>query len=339
MDIVYAGSCGCCRKRKDDNDDDRSVSTNSSDMSWDDFGAEKRRELELRGWNRDAWDGDDPTLMSYYNEVELYWNQLPEDRKAYWRDLDYTEEKWDTEELTDHDRVDIKGDADAKPTVVKLALDDLCRFDISHFENLDGDKAVKVSDGTSYGADESPTGTVGLKDFLSHLRRGSTEYYFKVEDEDRDKGLFAEVGRTVVESVSRGLAASELGGSDGPFKPEWQTMDPDDFSWSIWMGAKGTITGMHFDTELFNFLYVVEGKKRVVLIPNDHRTDNMFKIKSFYSGSAWTGIDVLSKDFVLPEGSVDVEVGPGEGIVIPFRWWHSVENLEDTLAYGFRVTG
>lgn len=38
-----------------------------------------------KGLNERAWEeDDDPDLMDYYNEAELEWNQLPDDRKKYW---------------------------------------------------------------------------------------------------------------------------------------------------------------------------------------------------------------------------------------------------------------
>ena len=38
-----------------------------------------------KGLNERAWEEeDDPDLMDYYNEAELEWNQLPDDRKKYW---------------------------------------------------------------------------------------------------------------------------------------------------------------------------------------------------------------------------------------------------------------
>ncbi len=143
----------------------------------------------------------------------------------------------------------------------------------------------------------------------------------------------------VTTRVKEGLVYAELKHNYGMFKEEWKNLDPSGFDWSLFMGSKGTQTPMHFDNDLFNFLYVVEGRKRIVLIPNDQRTESMFKVKEFYSGSAWTGLDILHKDFHLPEGAVEVIIGPNEGLIIPYRWWHAVQNVENTLAYGFRVSG
>ena len=152
-----------------------------------------------------------------------------------------------------------------------------------------------------------------------------------------EKDLFDDVGSVITRNIQEAMTNSELGGTDGPFRLEWQKKHHSYFNWSIWLGGKGTRTPMHFDTDLFNFLYVVEGKKRVIVIPNDASTEGMFPIKEYFSGSGWTGIDILDENFVLPEGSLDVEIGPGEGIFIPFRTWHAVENVENTVAYGFRV--
>lgn len=101
---------------------------------------------------------------------------------------------------------------------------------------------------------------------------------------DKDQPLLKNVGNAINKTIQYAMTNSVLGGKDGPFKEDWQRMPSDFFNWSIWLGGKGTRTPMHFDTELFNFLYVVEGKKRVVIIPNDHQTEGMFKLKEFFSG-------------------------------------------------------
>jgi hypothetical protein len=295
-------------------------------------------ECELNVKDKECWSDK---VEAVYNEVEYGWYQLPDDRMKYWIDRGYTKQKWNREQAKVHDSIDIKGDASAEPTVIKLPLKDLCSFDFSFFESLEGsEENIDVRYGVDLTtSDETPAAKMSIKDFLSQFREGNTTYKFDLEDINEEEGQFKELGEAITQNIKDGLTSnSELGGNNGVFKVEWQMLDSEEFTWAIFMGAKGTKSPMHFDTELFNFLYVVEGKKRVVLIPNDHRTDGMFKIKEFYSGSAWTGLDVLSKDFELPEGSFDIELGVGEGLFIPYRWWHSVENLENTLAYGFRIT-
>lgn len=307
-------------------------------MSWDRLDPEKQKDLTERGWTKKAWDRDDPTLMTFYNEAELDWKYLPEGRKKYWTDRDYDEDKWSNEESELHDSpFALKGDPAVVPRVLKVQLRDLDRYDLSYYESLE-DVKVEVRNGQDQVSDERPAALMNLKEYICSIHAGKTDYKFNIEDLDMEKDTFAEVGAVITKAIHQAMTNSGLASqSGGPFTEEWQNKDPDFFNWSIWLGGKGTRTPMHFDTELFNFLYVVQGKKRVVVIPNDHRTKGMFPIKEFFSGSAWTGVDVLDPNFELPEGSIDVEIGPGEGIFIPFRNWHAVENVENTVAYGFRV--
>mmetsp|Transcript_5629 Transcript_5629/g.6424 ORF Transcript_5629/g.6424 Transcript_5629/m.6424 type:complete len:329 (+) Transcript_5629:305-1291(+) len=323
---------------------------NEEEFSRDDFHPDKQKILETKGWNKEAWDKNDPSLMTYYISLpmvfnpdgnELDWRQLPEDRKYELIRHVYDEAKWDKENDDDeiHESTLMEGDPNGEPKVLKLLLNDIFRFDISYFNGMEA-KSVDLCHGDKFGHDMTKSATMmNMHDFISELRKGQTKYYFKLEDDDCDKSQFAEVGNCVMRSIRNALSNSEVGGIDGVFKPEWQQIDPKDFDWSLWMGAKGTKTANHYDTDLFNFLYVVEGKKRTVIIPNDRRTDDMFKLQSFISGGALADVDILHEDYNLHEGAVDLVVNGGEGVVIPYRWWHSVENLEDTMAYGFRVTG
>ena len=88
---------------------------------------------------------------------------------------------------------------------------------------------------------------------------------------------------------------------------------------------------MHFDSDLFNFLFVVEGKKRVVLVPKNKKADKMLPLKEFYSGSGWIGVDILDSSFELPVGSVTLTCVPAR-VFIPFRWYHAVENAESSVS-------
>ena len=39
----------------------------------------------------------------------------------------------------------------------------------------------------------------------------------------------------------------------------------------------------------------------------------------------------------LPKLAMEIELGPGQGLAIPYLAWHAVENLVPTLAYSVRV--
>ena len=42
-------------------------------------------------------------------------------------------------------------------------------------------------------------------------------------------------------------------------------------------------------------------------------------------------------DYELPDDAVVMEIGAGEGVMLPYLCWHAVQNLEATEAYGLRV--
>jgi hypothetical protein len=52
--------------------------------------------------------------------------------------------------------------------------------------------------------------------------------------------------------------------------------------------------------------------------------------------SCWPGEDILHTD-KLPEGAVEFIVKAGDGLMIPHLAWHAVQNLEPTIAFGFRI--
>lgn len=309
-----------------------------SDASWDRLSKKKQRDLKAKGWNKRAWNKDDPDLMDYYNEAERDWDKLPDDRKKYWIERGYDAKKWeqDVSELHDNPTTPSEG----VPKVLTLSeLAKLKSYDFSYFERNHGSMNIKVKNGKVDSSDEQPIAELKMADLIAMIRQGDTRYKVSAEDMDPEKGCLATVENETKNTILKALIDSELGGENkkAAFKPDWQKKDASFFNWSIWMGAKGTKTPMHFDTDLFNFLYVAEGKKRVVLIPKNKVTDKLFPLKEFYSGSGWTGVDILDRSFNLPEGSVDVEVCAGQGIFIPFRWYHAVENVESNVAFGFRV--
>ena len=105
----------------------------------------------------------------------------------------------------------------------------------------------------------------------------------------------------------------------------------------LYVGAENTTTHMHFDLQSFTFLWVASGRKRVRILPNDQRTArNVSMVNELYY-SVWPEpggrTDFLHQD-PLPPHAVDVVLGPGEGMYIPYHTWHAVENLEPTVAFG-----
>jgi len=316
-----------------------SASTAESDKSWNRLSETKRTHLRRSGWNRKAWDKDDPRLMDFYNENEYMWKQLPKHRLEYWRERGYDAAKWNNESDDQHDSLEGKGDP-RLPVVRTVALKKLLKLNLDYYATLDK-TMVRLREGQSTTDTEHPVSPdyVSLATFVNDIIREqhSTDYYIQAEDSDPDQlDLHRTVGDIVCKEIHQALKQDEIvgpaAGLFGPFHKEV-------FSWSLWIGAKGTLTPMHFDTDLFNFLYLVEGRKRVVLVPNNGFDVDNFPLVKVYSGSAWTGMDILSVPIeqLNIEGAMEIFLEAGQGLCIPQRWWHAVENLEDTVAYGFRV--
>ena len=100
--------------------------------------------------------------------------------------------------------------------------------------------------------------------------------------------------------------------------------------WSLWAGANGSVTSMHKDYQRFTLLHVVDGGKRVVLI------DPAFEFPCVEQPrdepvSCWTHLDILGTP---PPYAHVTHVRPGQTLVIPTGYWHAVENLGPTLAWG-----
>ena len=77
--------------------------------------------------------------------------------------------------------------------------------------------------------------------------------------------------------------------------------------------------------------------KRIIVIPNDESTAGMFKCSSAVSrNSCWPGVDILHSE-TLPPGAQEFILRPGEALMVPYLAWHAVENLEASVAYGFRI--
>ena len=42
-------------------------------------------------------------------------------------------------------------------------------------------------------------------------------------------------------------------------------------------------------------------------------------------------------DYELPDDAAVMEIGAGEGVMLPYLCWHAVQNLEATEAYGLHA--
>jgi hypothetical protein len=110
---------------------------------------------------------------------------------------------------------------------------------------------------------------------------------------------------------------------------------------SFWMGNKGTTTGYHTDLEDITYLYIIEGKKKIILIEPEY-TKYMYVRNKYYFCSLWSKIDFKNVDyqeFPLFKNVKQEEIilEKGDCLMIPRNWWHAVENLEDTIGISYKI--
>jgi hypothetical protein len=95
---------------------------------------------------------------------------------------------------------------------------------------------------------------------------------------------------------------------------------------SVWLGPRGTLTPLHYDTTNIFFCQFV-GKKRFHLIP-PQTTELWPRMDGFYVEG-----DLAH---VPPKATVfEVIVEPGDALFIPACWFHRVEALDASISYSF----
>jgi Cupin-like domain len=253
------------------------------------------------------------------------WDDLSEERQAYYASVGWTQQRWDRDAPQGREI----SYQEFNPRTIRLkvlALEDV-GFDL--LGELLASHQAMLRGGTFVGDDElPPRDYMPMKDFLEEIRTGSTQHYLKydAEDESWKESIQKGLGIGILDSLLKALDGVDMlpGKPCGGYAPG--------YAWTFWVGAAGTITGMHYDDDDYGFLYVTSGRKRIVVIPNDERTLNYTCETYIQDHSCWTGIDVLNGP--LPPHAVEFEIGPGEGIFIPSLAWHAVMNLEPTIAFG-----
>jgi len=290
--------------------------------NWKDLSEEQVNAVTALGWTEDTWvngiDGDNPDA---YNKS---WKNLtPEERNAAIA-LGYKEDTWHTKTAMH----------DFAPIVFPLSIPGLEFMTLNYLETLD--VKVGVVDGTTQLDDEELVRyEISMSEYIKMLRAGS-KLYLKYEDHDPIKAHISSlIGSKIIVHMMDALSKSPLR-QMGYYLDKYDTWPIFEDNYSFFVGGTNTSTPMHYDVDDFNFLWLLEGRKRVVLIPNDERTSDSYDcVSSFVEHSCWTGIDILTGP--LPEFAVEVELGPGDGLFIPGKTWHAVMNLEPSVAYGLRI--
>lgn len=115
----------------------------------------------------------------------------------------------------------------------------------------------------------------------------------------------------------------------------------DGASWhdgNLWIGAEGTVSGLHFDVA-DNFHAVVSGGKRFVLAP-PRQSASLYPNGPLHGVPNGARVDLEHPDFerfprVRDARPVVAELGPGDMLYIPRLWWHQVRTLGTCVSVNF----
>jgi hypothetical protein len=279
------------------------------DLDWHEMPLEWQKALITLGWTEETWGDDDKNKqpLSHYTP----WKKLTREEQEAAQVLGFVEDEW------------LWGywGEEFNPVVVRnLSVPELQVMDLDYLASLD--VMVELRDGDTVGDDEyGIRKNMHMSEYIQALRTGS-KLYLKYEDHDAFKQhIRHDVGEKVLKHLVPAIQKSTLR-DQGLYKRVYDYVQFTDSNWLIWVGGANTSTSMHWDADSFNFLWVVQGRKRVVLIPNDNRTAGYYDCQvEVEEGehSCWTGIDILSGP--LPSHAVEIEIGPGEGIYLPYLSW------------------
>ena len=188
-----------------------------------------------------------------------------------------------------------------------------------------------TTDYTDGGLSEEAT---TLSTFLDEMQSGRTDVrhnYLKLVDPyshlQSDSGPVEDLQQLMPfgESIAQRLRAS--------LKAQHSLEPPPNASFSLWLGCRGSTTAMHVDDQAFNVILVLRGAKRVVMIDPSASTFRCRRPKG-NPHACWSGVDVLGQPPPNIPGLSEHILRDGEALIIPEMHWHSVENLEPTIAVG-----
>jgi len=289
---------------------------------WKELSKDELEAIITLGWTEDEWMDEDPDEPECYGKS---WGNLSAEERSAAEFLGLTESRWYTKPAVE----------DFTPVIIKLSIPELEKLNLNYLETLD--VPVSVLDGTIVTDDELvDCFHTSMSQYIKRMRAGSM-LYLKYEDQEVFKSHISSViGSKVLQNLMDALRNSPLRDL-GYYLDYFDKIKLFDYNYSFFVGGKNTSTPMHYDSDDFNFLWLVEGRKRVVLIPNDETTYGKYDcLDNFFEGhSCWTGIGILRGP--LPEHAIEIEMKPGDGLLIPEKMWHAVKNLEPSLAYGIRI--
>jgi hypothetical protein len=234
--------------------------------------------------------------------------------------------------------LDWEGDTSFAPFKVQFDIPELAALNFEFLSTLN--VTVQAVPEQEPGGDDEEFDYVymPIKEYVHALTKENSKLYMKYDGIEQDK-LSGIITQTIHEKMVAALASHSILNEIGKFGPEFTTTTDGaevpvshvDFP-TMYVGGTNSTTHVHVDLQGFTFLWVAEGRKRVVLIPNDARTTDLFPFAEEKFYTAWPNVDVLSGP--LPPYAQEFILEPGEGMQLPYYAWHAVQNLEPCISYG-----
>lgn len=194
--------------------------------------------------------------------------------------------------------------------------------DLSYFQKNFGSRSVPIEIGSQYTTDDWGQEMVLFKDFIAaqfgETRAGPIQYLAQHD-------LFHQIPELKADIHLPDLLKR-------------LDVDTDCLDTKIWMGPGGTISPLHFDRKE-NFLCQVLGWKKVLLIsPEDSAFLYPYEGEMLSNTSQLdfsTAIDETAFPLAAKAKRLNVMLGPGQMLFIPFGWWHFVTSLTPSISVSF----
>lgn len=191
----------------------------------------------------------------------------------------------------------------------------IARWSLDHFEQVYGDAPIAIAENrASLPAHERNAGrdsrTIAMRELVARIRAaGETDDFYAIaQDRNLSRPELAPLLRDV--DLSRGF------------------LDPARLANAValWLGPAGTITPLHHDTSSILFVQVF-GRKRVTLVaPSELAL--LDRALAMYAS--------VEPHELPPEVRVhELELGPGDTLVLPVGWWHHVRALTPSISLAF----
>jgi len=212
-----------------------------------------------------------------------------------------------------------------------LNMKEIDKMNFNYFKDNYGDREVYVTFSKSNSIDTNTIfEKVKLSYYLDNMMK-DIKWYFKTEDCYDFLNIIG-IKKEIMDTFDKYINKDEK---------MYKEKDIALYDCSFFMGGKGSTTGWHCDMDDLAFLYVAEGKKRIQIVSNEY-DDNMYERKIFTAGAKWGEIDFKNIDYDKFPKFKDAKVNTyilekGDCILIPKRWWHCVENLEDTIGFTYKA--